>query len=254
MSLGILFSRRWLLTTFIVFVGVGVLTRLGIWQLDRLAQRRAFNQRVVAQLDGQPINLNLHGLELSLYDNEFRSATVTGTYDYSTQISLRNRVVRNRIGVNFLTPLLLTESDQVILVDRGWIPADQASPDQWEQFELADEVQVTGVLRRSELIPPLSMRPDPTVMPGQSTVMAWNMVNLDQIAVQNPDLFTSVYLQEEGAEIGQKLPYTEPFELEISEGPHQNYAIQWFLFAGMLLIGYPFFVKSQEQSEINEVS
>ncbi len=49
-----MFSRRWFLATILVVVGVAVNIRLGIWQLDRLEQRRAFNTRVLAQIN-QPL-------------------------------------------------------------------------------------------------------------------------------------------------------------------------------------------------------
>ena len=45
-----LFSLRWLLTTLLVIMAVVVLARLGIWQLDRLEKRKAFNARVIANL------------------------------------------------------------------------------------------------------------------------------------------------------------------------------------------------------------
>ncbi|MDO8753616.1 MAG: SURF1 family cytochrome oxidase biogenesis protein [Anaerolineales bacterium] len=41
-----MFSRAWLLATLLVFAGTALCIRLGIWQLDRLEQRRAFNAQV----------------------------------------------------------------------------------------------------------------------------------------------------------------------------------------------------------------
>ena len=43
-----MFSRKWLLTTILVIAAMAVMARLGIWQLDRLHQRRAFNARGVS--------------------------------------------------------------------------------------------------------------------------------------------------------------------------------------------------------------
>ena len=37
-----MFQRKWLLPTLLVFAGTALCIRLGIWQLDRLEQRRAF--------------------------------------------------------------------------------------------------------------------------------------------------------------------------------------------------------------------
>ena len=55
-------SRRWIIATILVIAAMGVMIRLGIWQLDRLDGRRAFNARVLAQtsqpilfLDGKPV-------------------------------------------------------------------------------------------------------------------------------------------------------------------------------------------------------
>jgi hypothetical protein len=45
-----LFSRRWILATLLVIAAAAVMVRLGIWQLDRLDLRRAFNARVQAQM------------------------------------------------------------------------------------------------------------------------------------------------------------------------------------------------------------
>ena len=50
MKLERMVSRQWWKTTLLVLAAVLVMVRLGIWQLDRLAQRKAFNARVGAQL------------------------------------------------------------------------------------------------------------------------------------------------------------------------------------------------------------
>ena len=40
-----LVSRRWIIPTILVIVGMIVLARLGIWQLDRLQQKRTTTPR-----------------------------------------------------------------------------------------------------------------------------------------------------------------------------------------------------------------
>jgi surfeit locus 1 family protein len=39
-----------------------------------------------------------------------------------------------------------------------------------------------------------------------------------------------------------------PFQpvIELTEGPHFGYALQWFTFATILFFGYPFYVRKQE--------
>jgi cytochrome oxidase assembly protein ShyY1 len=41
------------------------------------------------------------------------------------------------------------------------------------------------------------------------------------------------------------MPYAAAFTVELSEGPHLGYAIQWFIFSAILGLGYPFFIKKQ---------
>ena len=58
MILGKMFSRKWLLTTLLVFVASAVCIRLGIWQLDRLHQRRIFNAQVESMRAAEALDLN----------------------------------------------------------------------------------------------------------------------------------------------------------------------------------------------------
>ncbi len=53
-----MFSRKWVLTTLLAFVGTAVCIRLGIWQLDRLEQRRAFNHQVESMRAAEILDLN----------------------------------------------------------------------------------------------------------------------------------------------------------------------------------------------------
>ena len=53
-----IFSRTWWLATLLVFAGTLVLARLGIWQLDRLEQRRAFNAQFESARSQPLLDLN----------------------------------------------------------------------------------------------------------------------------------------------------------------------------------------------------
>ena len=117
-----MFSRRWFLTTLLVLVGMGVLARLGIWQLDRLDQRRAFNARVQAQIDQPPLDLDAKGLNADLTNMEYRQVVVTGEYDHSQEIAIRNQYWGNEWGVHLVTPLKIDGTEQAVLVDVTLIP------------------------------------------------------------------------------------------------------------------------------------
>ena len=47
---------------------------------------------------------------------------------------------------------------------------------------------------------------------------------------------------------GTALPYRTLPQLNLTEGSHMSYAIQWFSFAALLGGGYPFFIRRQEKT------
>jgi len=240
-----LFSRRWILATILVLAGSALCIRLGIWQLDRLEKRRAFNARVQAQLDAPPLNLAGDALQADFYNMEYREVSALGEFDFDYQIALRNQYYGNEWGAHLITPLILKGSHEVILVDRGWIPAADFESGDWQQFDEPGLVQVKGVLRRPQTKAELGSRSDPTPYPGGAPLAAWYFVNLEQIADQMPYPLLGAYIQQAPQAGWEALPYRTQPKLELTEGPHLGYALQWFTFAVILAGGYPLFVRRQ---------
>ncbi len=243
-SLRRLLSLRWVLTSLLVLAAAGVMARLGIWQLDRLEWRRAFNARVGAQINAPELDLNQHRWKADdLFDMEYRAVTVQGEYDFSQQVLLRNQAWEERGGYRLLTPLRTTDGEMAVLVDRGWIPLEEA-----QDLSVYDEpgvVTVRGQIRRPQTRPDFGGVPDPTLAPGETRLAAWNIVNLERIQQQVPYALLPVYIQQAPDPSWTALPYRGLAEVELTEGSHQSYAMQWFAFAGLLLAGYPFFVRQQ---------
>jgi surfeit locus 1 family protein len=247
-----MFSRRWLLTSILVVLGVAVLARLGIWQLDRLAQRKAFNARVQSQLDQTELDLTDGNINLNLAGMEYRAVHVIGKYDHSQQITLRNQYWQNQWGVHLVTPLHIQNSDQIVLVDRGWIPADDFESGDWSKYDEPGLVEVRGMIRASQSKADFGMRRDATPLPGEGPLLAWNFVNIDLLKNQIEGSLLPIYIQEGPDPVWTDLPYRSLPELELTEGPHMGYAIQWFTFATILGLGYPFFIRRQEAKGVEE--
>lgn len=240
------FTPRWILATVLVVIGVGVTIRLGIWQLDRLDARRAFNNRVLTAQAMPVLDLNSAEAGLDVFNMEYRRVTVRGYYDFTNQVLLRNQVWEGQAGFHVLTPLVLEGDRAAVLVDRGWIPAEGSDPEARRVYDEPGLVVVEGVLRRGQSKPDFGGVPDPVLEPGQKRLDAWNIVNLERIAQQMPYLLLeSVYLQQ-APQAGQSTPpYRSLSEVEITEGPHMGYALQWFAFAVLLGCGYPFYLRRQ---------
>ena len=244
-----LLSRRWLSATLLVLVAAAVMVRLGFWQLDRLKQRRDFNSRVIEQQNEDPLVLDGANSDLDLYSMEFRQVVVTGEYLPGDEIMLRNQVwpgeFGSELGVSLFTPLQIEGTDTAILVERGWIPEDDTQ--NREPYKEVGTVTVSGQLRRDETDFELVgfLRPDPPLAAGELRRALWNNLDLERVAVQMDVELLPVYVQRfaDGEQTGP--PYAAPPTLDLSEGPHLGYAIQWFSFAGLLLAGYPLYVNRQ---------
>ena len=126
-----MFRRKWILATILVVIVAVVFVRLGFWQLDRLAQRRALNAQLSAQMEAAPLVLDADTINDDLSEMEFRQAIVKGEYDFSQQITLRNQFINGQLGVHLVTPLKIEGTDPAVMVDRGWIPMEDQAPENW---------------------------------------------------------------------------------------------------------------------------
>jgi len=237
-----LLGREWIWTTLLVLAAAAVCTRLGIWQLDRLEQRRAFNRQYEAMRKLPPIDLNREG-PAQLTGMEWRAVRATGHYEPEWQVALRNQYHDGQYGFHLITPLRL-DADRVILVDRGWVPAESTSgSSEWRRYDEAGEVLVEGQLRSGNSKPAFGGLPDATPGPGASEIEVWNNLDLMRIARQWPYPIPLMYIQAQLTPGDAEPPIPYQPDVEISEGPHMGYAAQWFTFAAMLLLGYPVYVR-----------
>jgi surfeit locus 1 family protein len=250
MKLERLLSRQWWKTTLLVLAAIGVMVRLGIWQLDRLAQRKAFNNRAEAQLAQPALDLTSAGLDLDFFNMEYRDVLASGKYDHQQQIVLRNQDWQGNLGVHILTPLVIEGSERAILVDRGWVPYEDYTSGSLVDYDLPGLVNVSGVIRRTQVKPRIGGQADQVPEPGEPPLDAWYWVNINQIEGQMPYELLPVYLQEAPDPTSAQLPFKASSELDLSEGPHLGYAFQWFIFAAILAIGYPIYVKREESRKI----
>jgi surfeit locus 1 family protein len=232
------FSKRWRWATLLVLVLTAVFIRLGIWQLDRLEQRRAQNAAIVAVLDTPPYQMAAAPMP-DAQQIPGRWVTVTGTYDLDHQMLLILQNWQNRAGVNLITPLLLDGGDTAVLIDRGWIPNEEQ--DNLAAYDVSGPVTLTAYVALPETLG-RQTSPDPTFQP--------EIYRVDTAVLQTqlPYDLQPVYLVQPPDEAGNMAwPYRQPREVDISDGPHLGYALQWFAFTLISLVGYAYFVRRSEK-------
>ena len=122
---------------------------LGAWQMERrewkrdILDRIAHNQAAPAVALGDLIKADplLH---------EYGRVRVAGTFLHDREFHLAARSLRNKVGMQIVTPLRLDDG-RIILFDRGWVPSEQKEGASRAAGQLAGRVELTGVVRRSQI-------------------------------------------------------------------------------------------------------
>lgn len=210
----------------LLIVGLAaVAVRLGFWQLDRLAVRRADNQATEAARALPPLDLgrDLPG-ERTIVG---RAAVARGAFLGEGELRLRNRAHREAPGVHVVTPFRIAQTGAVVWVLRGFAHAADGVTPAAIPAPLAGEVTIRGVLAA---FPVTGNRGRPAITAGDTT---WQRLDSATIAARLPSgLPAFLYLA--GDESGPgRLPAVPPPALD--EGPHLSYAIQWFGIATAIL-------------------
>lgn len=210
----------------VCLITAAVCVRLGVWQVSRLKERRALNAVLAARMAQVPVDL-----DGPLPDSmAWRRATAHGLYDFNHQIVLTNRTQQGLPGVWVVTPLRLP-SGRVVLVERGWFYApDGQSMNVQHQLE-PQEASVQGMVVDAPS-PSLGSAtwPKDTVWPKAMRTLDLGYLTFAYAPV------TAVLRRERLA-----LPSSGEFQAiplpTLDNGPHLSYAIQWFSFATIALVG-----------------
>ena len=221
----VLFRPRWLVAHVIAVVAIVGFVMLAFWQLRRLEERRTFNDRVSLALEAAPVPITDAPLQ------GYAVVTATGSYDPSVE-TLTLRSFEGTSGYHVLTPLVLADGTG-ILVDRGWVPISFDTPPVGDPATAPrGQVEVTGLLW------PAEHQEVPAELPATLRAIDPSVV----------DAFTAYstrdsYLVLQGANPAPAELPVPPQPPELSDGPHLGYAVQWFLFAGVVMVGYPILLR-----------
>lgn len=232
------FNKRWWWVTLIVIGILLLFVRLGIWQLNRLEERRAENEQLRTTLATEQVVLDG---SYTVSDNwetlAQQTAVATGTYDYEQQLIIKLQNFSGRPGFYLLTPLQLGRNEAgeetAVLVNRGWLPDNEQ--ENIASYQPNGEQTITGYVALPETLTRVSVTPTPSA--------EWFRADVSAIAEQLPyDILPFYLIESPIAEPQTELPYKLPQELDLSEGSHLSYALQWFLFALIGGAGYLIYV------------
>ena len=206
----------------VTLVAAAAAIGLGVWQLRRHERRKAVNQEARLTRVLPPIVVPGGG-----HLEPDRRAHLTGEYDEAREFLLRGRVVQGVPAVQVVTPLQIAGMDSAVLVNRGYVPAPDATdpgPVQWSE---------PGTVNVKGLLVPVPDRGDgsPLLRGARET---WKSLDLRAMRGRLPYPVAAVYLIAEPPDTGSAHTIrgrVYPFRAEpppLDAGPHLMYAIQWF--------------------------
>lgn len=216
-------SRRILIV--LLLMAAAVCLRLGFWQLGRLQDRRAANRLAADARAAPPVRLP--EASSAAGDLAFRRVEAVGRYDHEHEVVLRGASLNGLPGVTVVTPLRLAESDTALLVTRGFVPSPDAVTARLDSLREPGEVRVRGIA-----LPIGAGEGRPLERRGATT---WGRLDTAALRAHLPYPVYPVALRQSPDSALPRLPRRlEPPPLD--DGPHLNYAVQWFLFAGMAAV------------------
>jgi surfeit locus 1 family protein len=211
----------------LVFIGALLLialacTGLGFWQIGRLKERRAANA-LASAARAVPTRVLPREADSSWSNRRVR---VYGRYDHNHDIVLRGRAYRGVPGVQIVSPLIPESGNTAVLVNRGFVPAPDATT------VMPDSLREPGTRWVEGLALPIGTGPsEPLRHRGRTT---WARLDREALRRALPYPIYPFYLQQLPNSALPAFPRRiDPPALD--DGPHLFYAIQWFGFAAIAI-------------------
>jgi cytochrome oxidase assembly protein ShyY1 len=216
------FARRprWLLAHVLAAVLLVAFVNLGLWQLRRLDERRDTNALVEARAAVSPVAVG--ALPTDPGEARFRAVVDGGTYDPDRTVSIRT--TQDGVPGGRYFSVLETASGSVVVL-RGF--AGSLPDGQLAAFAPPQgEVEIEGVAIPFGRLD----RPARTAVDG---------------LVEGDGDAAPVVVQAASSAPAEAAGLTAVPLPDLGEGPHLAYAVQWFLFAAVGVVGYPLLMRRQ---------
>jgi surfeit locus 1 family protein len=236
-------KRRDIVMGLVAFIAAAGCVRLGIWQLDRLKQRREKN----ALITGQTALPALSAGDARLQDTtrlHWRRLDFRAIPDYAHEVVLSSRTQNGSVGVQVVTPVRPVGGawgDTSVLVIRGWMQAPDGRQYTRGSTVEGETLNVEGLV--TEFAPPGT---GAVRMPSAAQAFRW--LDRDTLSREMGTGLAPFVLLQLGDTVQHdvtKIVRVPPPSL--SEGPHKSYAVQWFAFATIAIGGYVAYLTQQKK-------
>lgn len=214
--------------TIVAFFCIFLFIGLGKWQLWRAEQKKILIHTFSTRTKQLPLNVKALSLRK---DYLYYQASVEGWFDNDHTFLLDNKTLHHRIGYEVYTPFKVKGLDQVILVDRGFVPLEASR----------EIIPAIPAIKQTVMITGLLTLPPHYVALGQMTasaVLNWPL-RIEFLEMGLLEKYTMYPLFPYVLTLPANHPYGFDNEWQIKTlmpEKHKAYAVQWFALAVTLLI------------------
>ena len=217
-------------------VGSLVTARLGVWQLDRAAQKRALHDLIEQRARQAPLQANeLAATPEAAAQQHYRPVRLHGRWMAERTVFLDNRQMDGRVGFYVVTPLKLADGSAVA-VQRGWAPRNAQQRTELPPIDTParDEVEVFG-----RVAPP----PSRLLEFGQSPPGPIRQnLDLAAFAAEIGVPLRPLSIQQLDTPLDHDAMLLRVWSLPVSDvSMHLGYAFQWFALCALIAGLYVWF-------------
>ena len=218
----------WIIPGVLLMLAAGF-ALLGRWQLSRAEVNRAietsfFAAQELAALRSPPPDSELEGLR-------YRRIRLDGRYQDRRQILLDNMTRDGRAGYEVLTPFRIDGDEKLLMVNRGWVPAD---PDRriLPDVRITDPVaSVNGLLDR---LPRSALGFGQSDASGESRIAVLSFPEFADVELAlGQSVHHAQILLDVDAAAGYRRDWGPPEGLDER---NVAYAVQWFGLSALALV------------------
>jgi len=236
-------SWRWIGFALFVVLLASVCTRLGFWQIHRLEHRLDQNKVITKHFEADPVDVDRALPRGATVDDktEWTRVRAVGTYDVEHQVTVKFTTRDGAPGVDVVTPLVLA-SGEAVLVDRGWLGTQNTVDKPNVPDPPAGSVEITGWLRKNNAATGQAIRPVDGQIRAISSVGMAGAVPYD---------LTNGYLNLRSESPKPSTALAAEPKPELGQGPHFFYALQWWFFALLAVVGWFWFAWAEAKERRN---
>jgi len=222
---------------------LALLISLGFWQLGRSEQKRQFLAQQAMASTAAELDLNREAIDMET--DRYRNVRVTGHYDTAHQFLIDNQIMDGKPGYLVLTPFLIDQENQAVLVNRGWLPLGS---DRNQRPDISISTPVNSINGRLNHFPSVGIKLKGAEIPTESWPALVQIVDSSVLAAR-----VGYALKDYQIELNSEAieGYRRDWKINtaiITPEKHLAYAVQWFGLA-LTLTGLFIWISTRKRSE-----